>query len=280
MVLGMALLAGSDAFLKLASQLAPVGQVMMMLSLGGTALFLTALPALAEGTEDQVTSFSLDNGMEVVVIEDHRAPVVVQMVWYRVGGADDPAGQSGIAHYLEHLMFKATDDIPAGEFSKIVARNGGQDNAFTSWDYTAYYQRVAKDRLEKMMSMEAERMTDLILTKEEVYPERDVVKEERRQRIENNPGSILFEKMMAALYPNHPYGIPVIGFMDEVAALDIEDAKGPDGALLHEAGISPVKGIYFVGRPWQRNRASALIMGAGPDGETIVERLLSDRAKP
>lgn len=219
-----------------------------LMALAG-ALAMTA-PAVAKEavSEWAPETFKLDNGMEVIVLPDHRAPVVTHMVWYRVGAADELPGKSGIAHLFEHLMFKATDDIPAGEFSKIVARNGGQDNAFTSWDYTAYYQRVAKDRLEKMMSMEAERMTDLILTKEEVYPERDVVKEERRQRIENNPGSILFEKMMAALYPNHPYGIPVIGFMDEVAALDIEDANyfynhwyAPENAILVVAGDMTAK---------------------------------------
>lgn len=213
-----------------------------IMALAGALILMPAAQA-KDTSEWAPETFNLDNGMEVVVLPDHRAPVVTHMVWYRVGAADELPGKSGIAHLFEHLMFKATDDIPAGEFSKIVARNGGQDNAFTSWDYTAYYQRVAKDRLEKMMSMEAERMTDLILTEDEVYPERDVVKEERRQRIENNPGSILFEKMMAALYPDHPYGIPIIGFMDEVAALDINDANSfynhwyaPENAILVVAG--------------------------------------------
>ncbi len=214
-----------------------------LMALAGALILTPAASAETNGSDWAPETFELDNGLEVVVLPDHRAPVVTHMLWYRVGAADEAPGKSGIAHLFEHLMFKATDDIPAGEFSKIVARNGGQDNAFTSWDYTAYYQRVAKDRLEKMMRMEAERMTDLILTEDEVYPERDVVKEERRQRIENNPSSILFEKMMAALYPDHPYGIPIIGFMDEVAALDINDANqfydywyAPENAILVVAG--------------------------------------------
>ncbi len=211
-------------------------------ALVASGLAIATGPARA-ATGSQPETFVLDNGMEVVVLPDHRAPVVTHMVWYRVGAADEAPGKSGIAHLFEHLMFKATDEIPAGEFSKIVARNGGQDNAFTSWDYTAYFQRVAKDRLETMMEMEANRMTDLLLTDEEVLPERDVVKEERRQRTDNNPGSLLFEKVMAALYDGHPYAIPVIGFMDEVAELTRQDALdfyeewyGPEDAILVVAG--------------------------------------------
>ena len=124
------------------------------------ALSIFSTPAGAA----QVTTFSLDNGLDVVVLEDHRAQVVVHMVWYRVGAADDPPGKSGIAHFLEHLLFKGTDDLEAGEFSAIVTQNGGSDNAFTSFDYTAYFQRVASDRLELMMKMEADRMRDLRMT--------------------------------------------------------------------------------------------------------------------
>lgn len=214
------------------------------MALAGALLFAPATfaeqPAESEWAPE---TFMLDNGMEVIVLPDHRAPVVTHMVWYRVGAIDEIEGKSGVAHLFEHLMFKETDDIPAGEFSKIVARNGGQDNAFTSWDYTAYYQRVARDRLEIMMRMEADRMTDLRLTEDQFIPERDVVKEERRQRIENSPSAILFEKMMAKLFPDHPYGVPIIGFMDEVSALTIEDANyfynhwyAPENAILVVAG--------------------------------------------
>ncbi|WP_116133069.1 pitrilysin family protein [Tropicimonas sp. IMCC34043] len=203
------------------------------------SLGLMALPAMAE----DVSSFTLDNGMEVVVIEDHRAPVVVNMVWYRIGAADEPAGKSGIAHFLEHLMFKGTDTLDPGEFSDTVEQNGGSDNAFTSYDYTGYFQRVAADRLDLMMQMEADRMTHLVLTDDVVLPERDVILEERNQRIENDPGALFNEQRMAAQYMNHPYGIPIIGWRHEMAGLTKEDAiafyrqyYAPNNAVLVVAG--------------------------------------------
>jgi zinc protease len=161
----------------------------------------------------------------------------------KVGAADEPRGSSGIAHFLEHLMFKGTDAIPPGQFSKIVARNGGEDNAFTNHDVTAYFQRVAKDRLPTVMAMEADRMANLRLSVEDVTTERNVILEERRSRVDNDPSSILQEQMMAALYANHPYGIPIIGWAHEIAALDRADALGfykrfyaPNNALLVVAG--------------------------------------------
>ncbi len=188
-------------------------------------------------------TFELSNGMQVVVIPDRRAPVVTHMVWYRVGAADEPEGMSGVAHFLEHLMFKGTDTIPPGELSKIVARNGGQDNAFTSSDFTAYFQRVAIDRLPLVMEMEADRMSNLVLTDAEVLPERDVVLEERSMRVDNNPRSLLGEKMNQALFPVHPYGTPVIGWEREIAALGTENAIAfydrfytPNNAILIVAG--------------------------------------------
>ncbi len=188
-------------------------------------------------------TFTLGNGMQVVVIPDHRVPVVTHMVWYRVGAADEPPLKSGIAHFLEHLMFKGTDKIPPGEMSKIVARNGGQDNAFTNNDYTAYFQRVALDRLPLVMELEADRMTGLILTDDVVYPERDVILEERSSRIENNPESILSEQMSAALFKAHAYGIPVIGWAHEIRSLTTQDALdfyhqyyAPNNAILIVAG--------------------------------------------
>lgn len=188
-------------------------------------------------------SFVLPNGLQVVVVENHRAPIVVQMVWYKVGAADEVAGKSGIAHFLEHLMFKGTEKVPPGEFSKIVARNGGEDNAFTSHDYTAYFQRVAKDRLELVMELEADRMANLTLTDAEVLPEREVVREERRSRTDNDPASQLHEQSRAALYLNHPYGRPVIGWPAEIAKLNTEDALAfyrryyaPNNAILIIAG--------------------------------------------
>jgi zinc protease len=197
--------------------------------LTGLFMALMSLPLQAE----DVTSFRLDNGLEVVVIEDHRAPVVTQMIWYRAGSADEKAGKSGIAHFLEHLMFKGTDKLASGEFSDTVEQQGGDDNAFTSWDYTAYFQRVAADRLEQMMMMEANRMTGLQLLEEEVLTERQVILEERSQRIDSDPGAILQEQVRAALFQNHRYGVPIIGWRHEMEGLTQADAL--DWYKLHYA---------------------------------------------
>ncbi|MBL8564011.1 MAG: insulinase family protein, partial [Gemmobacter sp.] len=208
--------------------------------LSGAALF-AALPVTA--LAEPVSQFTLENGLQVVVIEDHRSPVAVQMLWYKVGAADEPPGHSGIAHFFEHLMFKATDDLKAGEFSDTVEAQGGSDNAFTSWDYTAYYQRVAADRLDLMMKNEADRMRDLQLTDEVVATERSVILEERNQRTDSDPGSLFSEQARAAQYLNHPYGIPVIGWRHEIEALNRADAEAfyrtfyaPNNAVLVVAG--------------------------------------------
>ncbi len=205
-------------------------------------LMALALPLMARAEPD-VSDFRMDNGMEVVVIEDHRAPVVTQMVWYRVGAADEPWGHSGIAHFFEHLMFQATSKIAGGDFSKIVAANGGSDNAFTSYDYTAYFQRIAVDRLGLVMGMEADRMRNLALTDEVVATERAVILEERNQRTDVSPQGLFAEQMSAALYMNHPYGVPVIGWRHEIEQLNLDDALGfyaryyaPDNAILVVAG--------------------------------------------
>jgi zinc protease len=215
------------------------------------AVVLTSAPSLAQTKlkpKWQPETFMLDNGMEVVVLPDHRAPVVTHVLWYRVGSADEVKGKSGLAHFLEHLMFKGTPSIPAGEYSKVVARNGGQDNASTSFDYTNYYFRVAKDRLPLMMRMEADRMLNLELTDEEVLPERKVVQEERRQNTDSSPGAILDEMVYAEMYENHPYAIPPVGKMAEVAKLTRDDAAdwyhtwyGPENAVLVVAGDITVK---------------------------------------
>ena len=217
----------------------------------GLALALTlALPAAAPALADEpVTTFTLTNGLNVVVIEDHRAPVVVQMIWYRVGAADEPAGHSGIAHFLEHLMFKGTEKIAPNAFSGIVEAQGGDDNAFTSWDYTAYLQRIAADRLDLVMEMEADRMRNLRLTEEDVTTERQVILEERAQRTDSDPGALLMEQMRAAQFLNTPYGIPVIGWRHEMADLSREDALSyyqrfyaPNNATLVIAGdVTPDK---------------------------------------
>lgn len=193
--------------------------------LGATAALALALQAgvaAAEGPE--VADFTLSNGLEVVVIPDHRTPVVTHMIWYKVGSADETAGKSGLAHFLEHLMFKGTARNPAGRFSAWLAEIGGNENAFTSSDYTAYYQSIAKEYLPKAMEFEADRMTGLVLTDDNVLPERDVVLEEYNMRVGNSPEARIGEQIAAALYLNHPYGRPVIGWHQEIEKLNREDA--------------------------------------------------------
>ncbi|MFO7804737.1 MAG: pitrilysin family protein [Paracoccaceae bacterium] len=207
------------------------------------AALLTTLWTSAALAAEDVTTYTLDNGMDVVVIEDHRAPAVVHMMWYRVGSADEPVGASGVAHYLEHLLFKATETMESGEFSRVVAENGGSDNAFTSYDYTAYFQRVAADRLELMMRMEADRMENLRLTEDDIVTERNVVLEERNQRTENSPGALALEQFRAAQDQNHRYGVPIIGWKHEMEQLSLDDAQSfydlyysPNNAILIVAG--------------------------------------------
>ena len=187
-------------------------RILTALAVAGTATLAGPRGAGAEPTGPAVQQFTLANGLDVVVIPDKRSPVVTHMIWYRVGSADEDLGKSGLAHFLEHLMFKGTAKNPTGIFSRTLATLGGQENAFTSSDYTAYFQRVTRDHLEKVMTFEADRMTGLVLTDAVVLPEREVVLEERRMRTDNDPGAQLAEAMQAALFVNHPYGHPVIGW--------------------------------------------------------------------
>ena len=206
------------------------------------AILCLCLPVEALA-QSKTTDFMLGNGMQVVVIEDHRAPVVVHMVWYKVGSADEPPGKSGIAHFLEHLMFKKTANLEAGELADTVAAHGGSHNAFTSFDYTGYFQRVAADRLDLMMQMEADRMTGLQLSPDDITVERNVVIEERNQRTESAPGALFNEHLQAALFLNHPYGVPIVGWMHELETLNYDDAMtfykqhyAPNNAILVVAG--------------------------------------------
>ena len=200
-----------------------------------------AAPAAAQVFEPE--TFTLDNGMTVVVVTNRSAPVVSHMVWYGVGAADEPPGQSGIAHFVEHLLFRGTTTRPDGEFNRLVSANGGTHNAFTSWDYTAYFQTIAVDRLPLMMRLEADRMVNTVLDPEIVEAERQVVLEERRERIDNAPAGRLGEQMTAALYLNHPYGVPIIGWEHEIADLTVEQLAAfyrrwyvPNNAVLVVAG--------------------------------------------
>lgn len=219
---------------------------------------LVARPAPAQMFNPE--TFTLRNGMQVVVIPNHRVPIVSHMVWYKVGSADEVSGKSGLAHLFEHLMFKGTPTVPPGQFSKIVAKNGGRDNAFTSSDYTAYYQNVAADRLELVMGMEADRMKNLVLDEANFQTERAVVLEERSQRTDNSPSALLSEQMEAALYLNHPYQRPVIGWGAEIAALTRDEAVAfyrrwyaPNNAILVVAGdvtaetVRPLAEKYYGG---------------------------------
>lgn len=204
-------------------------------------LFLSLFPARAAVFDPE--SFTLANGLRVIVISNHRAPVVTHMIYYRVGAMDEPPAKTGLAHFLEHLMFKGTKTLKPGEFSAIVARNGGRENAFTSDDYTGYFQTVATDRLETMMRWEADRMSNLTLTDSDIEPERKVILEERNMRVENSPAALLQENVAAVLYRNHPYRRPTVGWAHEVKALTRDDLIGfyrswyaPNNAVLVLSG--------------------------------------------
>ena len=241
-----------------------------ILAFAGLCL-ITAAPLRAQSIEDQVTSFQLENGMDVVVIEDHRAPAAVHMLWYRAGSADEQPGVSGVAHFLEHLLFKGTEKLAPGEFSEIVKANGGTDNAFTSFDYTAYFQRVAADRLGLMMEMEADRMKNIQLDREDILTERDVIIEERNQRVENDPGSLFREQRMAAQYLNHPYGTPIIGWRHEMVNLDLDDALA-----YYEQFYSPNNAVLVVAGDVEPDEVLALAQqhyGPIPRNEALPERV-------
>ncbi|CCG42052.1 M16 family metallopeptidase [Magnetospirillum molischianum] len=231
--------------------------------LARSALLLAALLVVSRPAEARLfdpQTFTLSNGMVVVVVPNHRIPIVSHMVWYKVGAADEVEGKSGLAHMLEHLMFKGTPSVPPGDFSKIVSRNGGRDNAFTSSDYTGYFQNVAADRLELVMRMEADRMANLTLDEDNFRTERAVVLEERRSRVGNNPAARLAEQMEASLFLNSPYRRPVIGWESEIAGLSREDALAfyrrwyaPNNAVLVVAGdvdaetVRPLAEKYYGG---------------------------------
>ncbi|NVO56205.1 insulinase family protein [Rhodobacteraceae bacterium B1Z28] len=245
----------------------------MVRALALSAALIAATPLLAKEGHEAVTTFSLDNGMDVVVVEDHRAPVVQHMVWYKAGSADEPIGSSGVAHFLEHLLFKATDTLEAGELSATVAANGGNDNAFTSYDYTAYFQRVAADRLELMMQMEADRMRNIRLTENDIVTERDVILEERNQRTENSPRALFGEQMSASQYLNHRYGVPIIGWKHEMEDLDMEDALS-----FYQTHYAPNNAILVVTGDVEPDEVRALAdqyYGVIPANPDLPERVRS-----
>jgi len=206
-------------------------------------VLFTALPAATQEIHLPVALHSLANGLKVVTLEEHAAPVAVVQIWYHVGSKDEVAGRTGLAHLLEHNMFNGTHAHPPGTFSRLVAKAGGDDNAFTSFDYTAYYEKFAADRLALGLELEADRMRNILLTATEFDRERQVVKEERRMRTEDNPESALVEQVNAAAFVAHPYGRPVIGWMEDLDRLAVDDLRGfyeryyrPDNATLVVVG--------------------------------------------
>ncbi len=211
----------------------------VLASLAGVVLLIAAHGARAALPD--VETFMLANGLQVVVIPDHRAPIVTHMVWYRVGSADEPQGKDGVAHFLEHLMFKGTKRYPPGAFSLLVRKNGGDENAFTAKDYTAYYQSIAKDRLDLVMDLEADRMQNLLLDDDNVTSEREVVLEERRSRTDNDPSSLMSEQLDASMYLAHPYHRPVIGWMADIKRLNRADA-----IEFYKAHYTPANAVVIV----------------------------------
>src|SRR5580704_17278016 len=211
---------------------------------GILALLIAVASGPAQAQQDpKVFQFALQNGLQVVVVPDHRAPIVTQMLWYRVGAVDDPPGLSGLAHFFEHMMFRGTATVPGDQFARTIARDGGEENAFTTHDYTAFYEQIARDRLKLVMGLDADRMANLDLSDSNVRTERDVVLEERRMRTDNNPQSLMREQMEAALQLTHPYGRPVIGWPEEVRHIGRLEAQAfytrhyaPNNAILVVAG--------------------------------------------
>ena len=207
------------------------------------AIVAIAAGGMAKAQDTKIFQFALQNGMQVLVVPDHRAPVVTHMLWYRVGAMDDPPGLSGLAHFFEHMMFRGTPTVPGDQFAQTVARNGGINNAFTTHDYTVFYEQIARDRLKVVMSLDADRMANLDLSDANVRTERDVVLEERRLRIENDPQALMREQLDAALHLSHPYGRPVIGWSEEIRHIGRTEAEdfyqhhyAPNNAILVVAG--------------------------------------------
>ncbi len=260
----------------------PLSRLLLTALLLPLLLPLLLLPASA--LDVKVSTFTLKNGLRLVVIPDHRAPVVTHMVWYRVGAADEPVGRTGLAHYLEHLMFKGTKKIAPGAFSRIIKRHGGDDNAFTSRDYTAYYQRIAADKLPMVMRMEADRMQNLQLSERDVKTELEVIKEERRMRTENDPRSLFSERLYAALFVAHPYRRPVVGWMADVEHLTLKDVMAfyrrhytPANAIVVVAGdVQPQQVLKLAREVYGplRNTAQVAPRWRTPEPPAITERRL------
>ena len=232
-------------------------------------------PAFAQKQKQQDThEYLLKNGLRVIIIEDHRAPTVAHMVWYKAGSIDEVNGKTGVAHVLEHMMFKGTKNLKPGEFSKKVAEVGGRDNAFTSKDYTAYFQQIEKSHLSKMMALEADRMENLRISPEEFAKEIQVVMEERRLRTDDNSQALVYEQLMAAAYVSSPYRNPIVGWMDDLKSLTYQDALdwyqnwyAPNNAVLIVVGDVVPEEVLALAKKYYENIPSKKIQERKPQNE-------------
>jgi zinc protease len=213
-------------------------------------IFILAMP-ITVFAQSAIQEYKLSNGLKIIVQEDHRSPVVVSQVWYRAGSIDEVNGKTGVAHVLEHMMFKGTSKVPAGQFSRLIAAAGGKENAFTSTDYTCYFQQLEKSHLPLAFKLEADRMANLKLTKKEFDKEIKVVMEERRWRTDDKPQSMVNEAFQGAAYRAHPYSRPVVGFMNDLENMTFEDARewyqnwyAPNNATLVVVGDVKAKEVY------------------------------------
>lgn len=238
--------------------------VISTLVLGGV-LYHSKEP-VPEGSDEAVKSYQLSNGMKILVIENHRAPVIVSQIWYKVGASYEHDGITGISHVLEHMMFKGTEKHPAGEFSEIIAANGGEENAFTGQDYTAYFQKIASDRLALCLELEADRMRNIIFDEKEFKKELEVVKEERRLRTDDKPTALTYERFKAVAFTNSPYRRPIIGWMEDLDTLTVEDARewyetwyAPNNATLIVAGDVLADDVFRLAKQYFGQLATSKI---------------------
>ncbi len=232
------------------------GLVVISTLILGSVLYNSKQPE-AEKSDAAVKSYILSNGMKVLVVENHRAPVMVSQIWYKVGASYEHDGITGVSHVLEHMMFKGTEKHPAGEFSEIIAANGGEENAFTGQDYTAYFQKIANDRLELCIELEADRMRNLVFDEKEFLKELEVVKEERRLRTDDKPTALTYERFSAVAYTNSPYRRPIVGWMEDLETLTIEDAQqwyktwyAPNNATLVIAGDVNAEQVFQLAKQY------------------------------
>ena len=241
-------------------------------------ILAVSLPLKGWATVFNPTSFTLANGLQVVVVPNHLAPAVTQMVWYKVGSADEKAGKTGLAHYLEHLMFRGTTETPAGQFSAAIAARGGQENAFTAYDYTAYFETVSVENLPLIMRLEADRMHNLNIKPETATPELSVVLSERQQRTDNSPEGRFNEKLRGILMPQHPYGVPVIGWKKEIQSLTPTDAT-----RFYQKNYAPNNAVVVISgdvMPDDVMRLAAAIYGNVPKGHIATRPVLDPSPEP